>query len=308
MALPLLHVIPMRTYVGLLALLALTGTTSPAWGAPDGAALYRLRCAPCHGEAGRGNGPDAHLFTPPPRDLQSGFLGQYDTATLVRRVLDGARLPLALDLPALRARARDVEAIAAYLERLPTIDWRLVEPGEEIYVDRCELCHGPAGRPPADLPPGVRTPRDLSDPAFQRAMSDAALAEVVRHGRAGMPALTPRISAIDTSSLVAFVRLLSPGYEQYERYCAACHGEDGRGAGSFAEAIPRPPVVFDRDYFVRRDPEQIRAAVWHMLDRESASMPHFRGTLTESDAAAIVDYLRRAPATPTGRTSPKPAD
>src|SRR5262249_2104756 len=126
----------------------------------DGAHLYRSQCAPCHGPEGRGDGPDADAFSPPPRNLREGFLGRYDDATLVRRILDGMPLGLVLDPRALRVHTDDVEAIVAHMERLPKVDWRLAERGEEIYVDRCELCHGPYGG--SSGPPGRHRPPDLS--------------------------------------------------------------------------------------------------------------------------------------------------
>ena len=292
----------MRTaYVrrGLASALALmvwvvaTGAAGAA--APDGRRLYEENCERCHGVTGRGDGPDATLFASPPRDLQSGFLDRYPTDDLVRRVRSGVPLELGLDVAALRARAADVEAIARHLERLPTIDWRRVEEGQEVYVDRCELCHGSTGKSELTLPPGARAPRDLSDPAYQATVDDRALAELVRHGRAGMPAIGPPMARDEVEALAAFVRLLSPGYVLYDRYCAACHGDDGRGAGSLAEEDERPSVVFDRKYFARRDPEQVRTAVWHMLATKRPSMPHFRRVLSSAEVRAIIGYLKRAP-------------
>jgi mono/diheme cytochrome c family protein len=143
------------------------------------------------------------------------------------------------------------------------------------------------------VPAGVGTPRDLSDPAWQRSVSDAELVTVVRHGRKGMPALLPRIEESDARAIAAFVRLLSPGYEMYERYCTSCHGEDGRGGGGLVEA-PAPTVVFDAAYFTRRDPEEVRAAVWHMIGQHKTAMPHLRDELDETTARTIVEYLKGA--------------
>jgi mono/diheme cytochrome c family protein len=198
-------------------------------------------------------------------------------------------------LPALRERARDVEALAAHLRRLPTLDWRRIELGQQVYLDRCELCHGPAGRPGPTAPADARAPRDLSDPAFQRSVTDEELTRVVRHGRKGMPALEPPIATGETPALVAFVRLLSPGFALYDRYCAACHGDDGRGAGDFATELAQPTVVFDEAYFKRRDPERLRAAIWHMLADQRPAMPHLRKRLSDAEARAVVTYLKSAP-------------
>jgi mono/diheme cytochrome c family protein len=243
---------------------------------------------------GRGDGPEAPLFAPPPADLRTGLLERHDLTTLVRRILDGAPLALTLDPNALATRAADVEAIVAHLERLPTIDWRLVERGEEMWVDRCELCHGPFGHPGPILPAGVRPPRDLSDPSFQRTHSDHELRVLARHGRNGMPAIPGLGSDADATALVGFIRLLSPGYTTYERYCASCHGDDGRGAGGEITDSPpvRPTVVFDRRYLASHDAEYLRTRVWHMLAERKPQMPHFRGKLTEPQVRAIVEYLK----------------
>jgi mono/diheme cytochrome c family protein len=160
-------------------------------------------------------------------------------------------------------------------------------------VDRCELCHGRAGNPGPTVPRGARPPRDLGDPAFQRSVTDVELKTVLAHGRRGMPAIVRPVDASELPALIAFVRLLSPGYALYDRYCAACHGDDGHGVGSSGEETRRSTVIFDRAYFRRRDPEQVRTAVWHMLATERPVMPHFRTKLSEVEARAVIAYLKQ---------------
>jgi mono/diheme cytochrome c family protein len=278
----------------LLAVLAWLAPVPRTASATDGRELYGRHCASCHGRNARGDGPDAGFFVTPPRDLRSGFLAKYSTDDLVRRIRTGAPLALALDAAALRDRATEVEALAAHLERLPTVDWRLVERGEELFVDRCEICHGQNGQPGrgSHPPAGVHAPRDLTDPAFQKGLRDEQVATAVHDGHRHMPALMPRVPESDLPALVAYVRLLSPGYVLYDRYCAACHGDDGRGTGTFAEATMRPSVIFDQAYFRQRDPEQVCAKIWHMLDTQRPAMPHLRRTLSEQQARAVVAYLK----------------
>lgn len=279
------------------AMLYVGGALHPGAGyaSDDGQRLYFDYCSSCHGLSGKGDGPDAAVFAARPRNLREGFLQQYSTDDLVQRVRQGTPLELAFDLPALRTRAAEVETLVAHLKRLPTVDWDLARRGEEIFAYRCVRCHGWYGRPGPNLPAGVRTPRDLSNPAFQASVSEVELTTAVRHGRKGMPGLTPRVTVDEARLLVLFVRLLSPGFETYSQYCVNCHGDDGRGSGSMAEEVGRPRVVFDRDYFSRHDAEQLRIAVWHMLADAKPAMPHYRTVLSESQARAIVEYLRRAP-------------
>ena len=287
-----LHLLPgMRALWLSVIVLVLTATSGHAT-PPDGATLYGVHCERCHGVTGRGDGPDAPVFTTPPRNLRDGVLGRYSTEDLARRVRTGAPLELALDLPALKARAGDVEALAAHVRRLPTVEWRRAELGQLVYIDRCELCHGPEGKPDPTAPRIGRPPRDLSDPSFQRDTTDQQLARAAVHGRRGMPALEPPVLKAEVAPLVAFLRLLSPGFVLYERYCAACHGDDGRGTSDVGSELRRPSVVFDAAYFRRRDPEQLRAAIWHMLAEERPAMPHLRARLTDAEARAIIDWLK----------------
>jgi mono/diheme cytochrome c family protein len=276
--------------------LALALAPASVVGAGDGKVAYRLQCAPCHGVEGRGDGPDAAIFTQPPRNLRDGVLERYPVNDLVRSIREGKPLTLELDRKALAERADEVEALVAYLRRLPAIDWDLVERGEEIWVDRCELCHGPAGRSRGPLPPGVqRPPRDLSDPAYQRGVSDGELADLVRHGRSGMPAIPALTNSDeDVRALLAWVRVLSPGFVLYGRYCASCHGDDGR-ADDIVDPGFAPTIVFDRAYLARQDDEVLRRNVWHMLARQRPAMPHLRTRVSEAEARAIIEYLKRMP-------------
>src|SRR5262249_44360344 len=132
---------------------------------------------------------------------------------------------------------------------------------------RCAPCHGAFGRPGPDapLPAGVRRPRDLGDPAFQRSASDDEMLVAVQHRRAGMPALTPPLTDEQARQVLAFMRVLSPGYATYTTYCAQCHGDHGIGVGSFGETYAAPTVIFDKSYFARQSGEDIRRSIWHML-------------------------------------------
>jgi mono/diheme cytochrome c family protein len=259
----------------------------------DGRILYLQYCASCHGRSGRGDGADAVFFEPRPTNLKAGVLKHFTAGDLARRVRSGTPLPLALDLNALRQHAGDVEELVAHLKRLPSINWDVVEQGWALYVDRCETCHGPTGKPPAT---GGHRPTDLSDEAFQKSVSNDALVDAVRHGRQGMPALTPRVSIEEGRKIAAFVRLFSPGFSTYSRICSNCHADDGRGVHSLGEVIgeeiPLPAVIFDKQYFARRSPEQIRHSVWHMLSMHKPQMPHFRYVLKQSQLEAILNYLK----------------
>jgi len=264
---------------------------------PSGQELYRSECARCHGWDGRGDGPDSVFFSPRPRDLTTGFLEKYDSKELVARVKDGTPLVIEIDPEAVRKRLRNVEEILAHVKRLPSIDWKKVDEGGRIYAARCEPCHGAFGEPWPDivLPRGVqKPPRDLRDPLFQKKTSDAQLVSIFEHGHQSMPAAAPQLTPAQAADLVAFVRLLSPGFETFTYYCAPCHGDDGRGRGILAFGENRPKVVLDAAYFKDKDDEELSVRIWHMLEG-SGTMPHFQDTLDDAQLEAIFEYLRRQP-------------
>jgi mono/diheme cytochrome c family protein len=61
---------------------------------PDGAALFRLHCASCHGSSGRGDGPIAEFLKIPPADLTQiarQSHGAFPVAEMVR-IIDGRQL------------------------------------------------------------------------------------------------------------------------------------------------------------------------------------------------------------------------
>jgi mono/diheme cytochrome c family protein len=282
------------TLVGAVALAIVTSTAAGA--GPDGAALYFAQCASCHGLGAGGDGPDANLFLPPPRSLREGFLERRETSELLGMILDGARRPLVLDSKALRARLKDTDALVAHLHTIPDVNWRLVERGQDLYLERCRGCHGLFGRPPWD-DSGKPAPPDLSARAFQQSMSDDQLVHAIRHGRPGMPAIPTLRSDADASALLAFVRVLSPGFELYSRHCATCHGDDGHPQGQFVAPRQRPTVVFDRAWLARRDATQLRAAVSHRSSDSSAAS-------NERGRPAALARLRPVEVDAAGRTRP----
>jgi hypothetical protein len=143
------------------------------------------------------------------------------------------------------------------------------------------------------LPVGVRkTPRDLSDPAYQRTTKDATLGDRIQHGHQGMPAIPGFEPRENLDAVVAFVRLLSPGYERYWHLCAPCHGDDGRGSAVESANAKQPTTVFDAAYFAKKDPEVLRRDVWHMLGGNGSAMPHMGHVLSSRDVRAILAYLR----------------
>ncbi|GIW43475.1 MAG: hypothetical protein KatS3mg077_0757 [Candidatus Binatia bacterium] len=283
----------LRVVVAMGVMAASAGTRAESH---SGRVAYLRYCANCHGPEGRGDGPDAATLAQPPRDLRAGVLQRYSVEELVDRVLRGQPLPLASDPERRAALEKQGGEILEHLRRLARAQWPQVERGWALYLGRCVECHGFYGEPPAKLPAGVRPPRDLSDRSWQRAVSDADLLLAVRHGRAGMPALVPQLREEEARALVAFVRLLSPGFRAYQAKCASCHGDDGRGVRAApGEVTKLPQVRFDRGYFRGRPEARMREQILHMLQEKEPVMPHFGAILDRRTVQGIIEYLKQEP-------------
>ena len=90
-----------------------------------------------------------------------------------------------------------------------------VQQGQVLYRHYCQTCHGDAGAGDGfnafNLDPH---PRDLGDPAFQKAKSDADLTDAIRRGGAGvglsplMPPWGHTLAPRQIDEVVRFVRTL----------------------------------------------------------------------------------------------------
>ena len=268
--------------------------------ATQGEMLYRRHCADCHGWEGQGNGPFAQtLQIKPPRLRRAELFTRHTDAELVARVLIG----LELSIPPTVAQALKTEAeetaIMAYLRRLPTLSREHLNKGEETYDSLCLACHGIYGRGDGQMASVLSSPpRDLSDPGYQSRVTNRQLHHLISEGKGAMPATKKVLNAEEITAVIAFVRLLSPGYELYDRFCAVCHGPDGQPLAvtaleRFGGVFPHEEMpTFDQAYFQAHTDAHIRPWVQHMLKENRITMPHFSGALDAEEVRAILTYLR----------------
>jgi high-affinity iron transporter len=79
----------MRRSSGLALALALAA--APAFAADDGKAVYEIRCAPCHGSEGSGDGPAAAAIEPKPRNFRDPSFWRGRTRTSLRMTVEQGR-------------------------------------------------------------------------------------------------------------------------------------------------------------------------------------------------------------------------
>ena len=269
-----------------------------------GEALYIRYCADCHGWQGKGQGPATPLLgTTPPSLRRAELYDQNTEADLVARILIGKDLTVPLTPEASLANEADTQAIMAHLKRLPTLKWEQLDHGRDVYDSLCVSCHGIYGRGDGSQSAALPAPpRDLSTPPYQHYVTDTELTRIIAEGKGAMPGAREVLDANDVQAVVAFVRLLSPGYEFYDRLCAVCHGLDGQPSGFSPQDIfgyrfsLKGIPTFDAEYFATHTDEQIQPWIQHMLKSNAAIMPHFSGALDSAEVRQILVYLRSLPA------------
>ena len=166
--------------------------------------LYPARCAPCHGDTGKGDGPQSQQVVA----QMGGKLPNFADAAYARavkptdwfNVLSTGRMQKGMP-PFTSLTADQRWDLVAYLYTLSIPQDRL-DRGKSVYADKCVSCHGTTGRAAS---PGAP---DLSDPAKMAAKSQADVEAVIANGRGAMPGFGP-LSQDDRLAVADYVRSLS---------------------------------------------------------------------------------------------------
>ncbi len=81
--------------------------------------------------------------------------------------------------------------------------------GSDIYRVKCAMCHGQQGRGDGPMAASLNPrPVDFTDASKRLAKTDAAVGDVIRHGRRAMPAFGSMLKPEQVDSLVAFIKQL----------------------------------------------------------------------------------------------------
>jgi mono/diheme cytochrome c family protein len=142
--------------------------------AKRGEALFSTNCASCHGAHGAGDGLAAKTQLPPPTDLTSHAYSVGRLTTAITRGVPATAMPGYPDLS-----DDDLRAIVTFTHGLASADARDAKPSstpdsvKQLYVQNCQLCHGPAGGGDGFIAPTApRPPASFRDvrPSRDRAM------------------------------------------------------------------------------------------------------------------------------------------
>ncbi|OQK18540.1 hypothetical protein AU255_12210 [Methyloprofundus sedimenti] len=267
-----------------------------------GEALYLRNCADCHGWEGRGNGPAAEYIDVATPVLQnSQLLNNQSEQQFVDWVLNPTSKLQVTDKAGPQTNT-EASALLAYLRKQPGINWAQTEAGQETYDQLCANCHGLYGHGDGSFSAEMPVPMpDLSTASYQNQYNDQELLSFISQGKGAMPGFDEVLSAQEIREVLAFVRLLSPGYESYDKYCTTCHGADGapvqlleinEGEGTESEFIDISIPTLDAKYLNAHTDAQLIPKIQHMLKQNQVSMLHFSGDIKPDEATQIFRYLR----------------
>jgi LPXTG-motif cell wall-anchored protein len=158
-----------------------------------GEPIYTEKCAPCHGEAGMGDGPDAQMLERVPALGSPSLARQASPSEWYTIVTQGNMQKFMPPFSSLTDQQRwDVVAYLYTLSAPP----EFVTQGKALFTENCVECHGTDGTE------GVV---DLTDPAFMSERSAADIFTVLTTGKSRMHEFD-QLSEDDRWALTAYVR------------------------------------------------------------------------------------------------------
>ena len=172
-----------------------------------GAVLYTEKCAPCHGTAGLGDGPDAGMLANPVAPLGDPALARTaDPASWYQMVTNGNMQNFMPPFSSLSVPERwDVIAYAYTLSTTPEEVMR----GQELYAENCVACHGERGKGDGPDAGALSTsPINFTDQEFMGTRSAANLFDSITNGLGEMHSFA-NLAEDDRWALTAFLRTLT---------------------------------------------------------------------------------------------------
>ena len=167
----------------------------------DGQAIFAEKCAPCHGPAGLGDGPQAAQLPNPVTALGSTEIARQATpADWYTQVTKGNIEKFMPPFASLSDRQRWDTVAYAFALSMPA---EVITQGEQLYQANCAQCHGEGGM-------GGSAAIDFTDQAVMAEVSQANLFQVISDGAApSMPGFAQQLSEDERWALAAYLRSLT---------------------------------------------------------------------------------------------------
>jgi mono/diheme cytochrome c family protein len=185
-----------------------SGPVAPA-AAPDpsqGAAIYAVKCAPCHGTDGLGDGPQAANLANPPAAIGSATLARAAKPADWFNIISQGRIDRFM--PGFSQSLSDQERwdVVAYVFTLsnPAGATPLMA---AVYQAQCASCHGAQGKG-GGTPSASSASTDLTDPAWQASQAGADIFQEISSGKGQMPAFASQLTEDQRWGMVGYIRSL----------------------------------------------------------------------------------------------------
>ncbi len=180
--------------------------------APDpvnGQAIYAEKCAPCHGDTGRGDGPKAAELPNPVIPIGDPTVARMARPADWYQVVTMGRIDRYMP-PFNSLSDRQRWDVVAYALTLSTPQ-EVIDLGKELYLANCARCHGEDGRGNGvDAATLSQKPANLTEQQRLADLSAADLFGLTLHPPfKDMPDFETTFTASDRWALTAFVRTLS---------------------------------------------------------------------------------------------------
>ncbi|MEN8178958.1 MAG: c-type cytochrome [Pseudomonadota bacterium] len=182
--------------------------------------------------------------------------------------------------------------------------------GYKLFNETCFLCHGLDGKGEGPLSSKLNAPvEDLTNNADLAKKSDRDLFRIIQgttpHGsiNQSMPKWGLAIPAPQIESLVSYIRFLHQakhslvgdpviGKDVYQRYCAVCHGSNGKGNGPLANIMKMNPADHTNTKQMDEFTNERLAELISEGGVSSRLMPGWKEILSEDEIKAVISYIR----------------
>lgn len=165
-----------------------------------GEALYAERCAPCHGDLGRGDGPQAAQLPNEPTHLGDPSVAREALPADWYQVVTQGRLDQMMPPFASLTDSQRWDVVAYSLNL--SVSSADLDQAKQAYQESCASCHGDDGSTPTG---GVT----LSDPSWMAKQSQASMVAAISQGSGQMPGFSDSLSETQLWAMSAYGRQLA---------------------------------------------------------------------------------------------------
>lgn len=165
----------------------------------DGSAIYTEKCAPCHGDEGRGDGPQGLQLSVKVPAFGLPSVGRAAIPSNYFTIVSQGKIENFMPPFSGSLNEQQRWDVVAYALSLHTSAEELAQ-GKELYEANCAGCHGEDGSAIAKV--------DLSDQQFMAKRTEQDLFNAMAKGATGMPAFD-QLTEDERWALAAYVRSLT---------------------------------------------------------------------------------------------------